>query len=379
MDIVKTLFWVSVAFIIVVIAGYPVILALYNLFRNRQTRKGEFEPIVSVIISAHNEENHIAEKIQNTLGLAYPREKLEIIVASDGSDDQTNNIVEDYVDHGVQLHAYDRMGKTGIQNESVKRASGEIIVFSDANAMYQKDALKMIVRNFLDPHVGCVCGQLIYGDNEKGAGFSEIIYWEYEKYLKRLESRVSSLIGVNGSIYAVRKADYVELDTHLISDLVEPLEIVKRGKRVVYEADAKSYESPSDSFSMEFERKVRILTRSIQGFLHVRGLFNPMRYGFFSIQLLMHKILRYFVPFALIVFLGTSILLSNTQPYYWIFLTTVAALVCSLIAKLNENKSTPLMKIFSLVYYYTIMNQAIVVAWKNVYKKKQYNFWDTKH
>ena len=279
----ELIFWMSVSFVAGATFVYPIMLAFLSLFMKKASVFRSDEPTVSLIIAAHNEGKIIRDKIENSLELDYPREKLEIIVASDGSSDETNDIVKSFSVKGVKLHAYDRLGKTGIQNEATLRSSGEIIVFSDANAMYRRDAVRKLVRNFGDDGIGCVSGQLIYRRrDEYVAAESESSYWSYEKYLKSKESALSSLIGVNGSIYAVRKRDYVYIDNKLISDLVEPLEIVRHGKRVVYEPEAVSEEEPSGSFDKEFKRKVRILTRSIQGVLHMRVLLNPFRYGIFA-------------------------------------------------------------------------------------------------
>lgn len=374
------IFFISIFFIVFVTFGYPLLLILFNLFNPKKNAPyGEMKkfPFVSIIISAYNEEAVIAQKLENSLHLDYPKEKLEIIVASDGSSDKTNEIVQSYESKGIRLYVYNRMGKTGIQNETVKKAGGEIIVFSDANAIYQSDAIQKLVRNFYDSRIGCVCGQLIYKKDEKIiGGVGENDYWNYEKFLKQEESRLSSLIGANGSIYAVRKIDYVELDPGLISDLVEPLEIVKRGKKVVYEKEAVSVEESSQSITEELDRKIRILTRSIQGILYMRCLFNPFRYGFFAVQLLIHKLFRYLIPIFLITGLFSLSLLTGHMVYYSIFLFTVILMLFGIIGKFYpEGKRPP--KIFLIIYYYVAVNYAVMVAWKNIILKKKYLIWDT--
>jgi cellulose synthase/poly-beta-1,6-N-acetylglucosamine synthase-like glycosyltransferase len=377
MPIFEWIFWIAVAFSISVNIGYPAMLQILSLFKKHKITYWETKPKVTMIISAYNEDIFIKKKLENALNQDYPSDKLEIIVASDGSTDGTNEIVMGFQDQGVKLHAHERLGKTGVQNESVKQATGEVIVFSDSNAMYREDAISKLIRNFGDNRIGCVCGQLQYqGDTRSPAGLCEISYWNYEKFIKRLESRLSSLIGVNGSIYAIRKSDYVEINNHLISDLVEPLEIVKRGKRVIYEPEAISIEQPSASYEEEFERKVRILTRSIDGFLHMKTLLNPLRYGFFSVQLWFHKILRYLVPFFLAAATLSLIFLTHQPFYYVIYCLVITALVFAAIARFTEGgqKSTLL---FSLIYYYLKVNFALTLAWINILKGKKITLWAT--
>lgn len=373
----KVIFWSSLTIIIFVTLVYPVMIYILSLFIRKQEVLWNGEPTVSLIIAAYNEESVIKEKLENSLKLDYPNEKLEIIVASDGSIDRTNEIVASFGDKGVKLYKYDRMGKTGIQNETVKKAKGEILVFSDANGMYKEDAIKKIIRNFEKDKIGCVCGQLIYEDEDvSAAGVTESAYWDYEKSLKTAESKLSSLIGANGSIYAIRKNDYIELDNSLISDLVEPLEIVKKGKKVKYEPDAISIEKSSSSMNMEFTRKVRILTRSIKGILHMRSLFNPFKFGLFSVQLFVHKMLRYLMPIFLMLCSLSIIFLTHEILYFLLFTLLITLLVFAIIAKFTENTANN-NKFFSLIYYYLIVHYALFLAWGKVLKKEKMTIWTT--
>jgi cellulose synthase/poly-beta-1,6-N-acetylglucosamine synthase-like glycosyltransferase len=330
-----------------------------------------------LLISAHDEEDVIADKLRNSLALDYPRDKLEIIVASDGSTDRTSLIVDGFKSRGVKLYEYSRRGKTGIQNEAVKKAEGEIIVFSDANAIYKPDALRKLVRNFGDDRIGCVCGQLVYLSEKDGEqSLGEKWYWGYEKLLKKFESRASSLIGVNGSIYAIRKEDYIDLDESLISDLVEPLKIIRAGKKVVYESEAVSEEPLSGSYRIEFLRKIRILTRSIQGILHEKTLLNPLRYGIISVEILVHKMFRYIIPVVLMISLLALIFLSDEMPYFIIFWCISVFLVLGIIGKFLPEESQKY-KICHLSYYYVLVNYAVILAWINVVKGERIDVWST--
>ena len=371
---------ISISYILIITFGYPILISFLCLFKTKKRNFVLTTPTVSLIISAHNEEKVISEKLDNSFSLDYPKEKLEIIVASDGSTDRTDEIVKGFHDKGVKLYTYDRIGKTGVQNKTVKMAQGQIIVFSDANANYRKDAVRMLVRNFSSDRIACVCGQLIYENPEiedlNSAASAESSYWNYEKFLKSRESRLSSLLGVNGSIYAIRKSDYVELDPTLISDLVEPLELVKRKKKVMYEPDAISTEKASSTYTVEFDRKIRIITRSLLGLWSTRSLFNPFKFGFISIQFFLHKFCRYLIPFFLIITEVSLIFLSHKKFYLILFYLSVFFILLALYAKFNESDKTKF-KLPSLCYYYLQVNFAVLLAWRNVINKTKITVWST--
>lgn len=369
--------WGSVIAVVVVTLGYPALLALTApMVRNRNMDE-LWEPSVSLIIAAYNEESVIGDKLNNSLELSYPRDKLEIIVASDGSTDQTNNIAKSYESRGVVLLSFPRTGKTGVQNQVAKRATGEILVFSDANALYKPDAIGKLVRNFSDPDVGGVCGQLDYLVDAEGAGNSESLYWRYEKFIKRRESELSSVVGANGSIYAVRRSDYVQLDDDMISDFVEPLALVRSGKRVVYEAEAVSIEAASTSYGAEYRRKVRILTRSIRGLLRMRQLLNPLRFGIFAVQLIMHKLLRFLTPAFLIAGVSALTGLALLGKYRPLFLTAVAITTVATIVTSRRTADRPSMFVRAchLLCYYVLANWALVLAWRNVVRGDHMTLW----
>ncbi|MCA1591767.1 MAG: glycosyltransferase family 2 protein, partial [Acidobacteria bacterium] len=206
----EIIFWVSAAALGYTYAGYPVLLWCVSRLRPRAVRRAECEPMVSVIITAYNEERDLRGKLENTLALDYPREKLKIIVASDCSTDATDDIAREFSARGVQLHRQPtRAGKTSAQNAAVELARGEIILFSDATTLYEPDVVREMVPYFADAEVGCVAGRLIYVDPEgTSVGRGAQSYWSYETFLKRHESRTRSLIGASGCLYAVRRAAY---------------------------------------------------------------------------------------------------------------------------------------------------------------------------
>ena len=235
------LFWVSLGLLVWTHLAYPFAAALGARIRPRRVRKDELMPRVSLIVAAHNEEEVIQRRLENLLALEYPKDKLEIVVASDASDDRTDELVERHP--GVRLIRCPRGGKVAAQNHTVPQTSGEILAFTDANATWTPDALRKLVRGFADPEVAYVCGRVALmqadGTNREGA------YWRFEVWLREQESRLGSVTGGNGAIYAVRREDYVDVDPRFGHDLAFPYLMVQRGRRAVYEPEATSQEKPS--------------------------------------------------------------------------------------------------------------------------------------
>lgn len=284
--------------------GYPLLLSIRR--KKSFQRDDTFEPSVSLIITAYNEERVIVSKLQNSLELDYPRGKLEIILASDGSTDATVLMAKKIPD--IKVMSLERKGKTFAQNSAAKVAKGDILIFSDANGYYSEDAVRKIVRNFKDSKIGCVCGELSYKGNSK-----EGLYWKYEIMIKKLEGRTGELLGANGCIYAVRKEYYVDLANEVISDFVEPLKIFESGKYVLYENEAYAWE---DNPNEVLQRKRRIILRSLQSLKHLKILLNPLNKRNLFWQLLSHKILRWFMPFILISLFVSSFMLYNEGDLY---------------------------------------------------------------
>jgi cellulose synthase/poly-beta-1,6-N-acetylglucosamine synthase-like glycosyltransferase len=316
LEVVKFIFWFFLFLGSYVYFIYPLILWLLCSCIKRPVKKSQIFPKLSIIISVHNEEGIIGKKIKNTLELDYPKENLEVIVASDASCDKTNEIVGGFKDSGIKLLSLNqRNGKTFAQNEAAKIANGEIFVFSDATTIYEPQVLKKIVANFADPKVGAVGGELVYVDkNKTPIGEGNGLYWKYEKFLKKRESQISSLIGVSGCCYAVRKELYEPIRPDLISDFVIAQIIYKKGKRVVYEPEALSYEETNATPKEEFKMRVRVAVRSLYGLWCMKNLLNPFKYGFFSIQLISHKVMRYLIPIIFIIlFLANVSLWAQTD------------------------------------------------------------------
>ncbi len=360
----EILFWITLAIVLYVYIGYPILLLTISLFYQKKVDKASITPTVTLIISAYNEEKSIKGKIENTLSLDYPKDRLEIIVVSDCSTDRTDDIVKGFYPQGVKLLRLEqRMGKTAGLNRAVKEASGEIIVFTDANAFYKKDALLKLVRNFNDPQIGCVTGESRYVENKNSPSAGcEGMYWNYENVIKYLESKVGSVVCGDGAIYAIRKELYQTLDNNDIADTLTPVQIVLKGFRNVYEPEAICFEEATQTFQDEFRRKVRISSRAWNSLMKIEGLLNPFRNGFFSIQVLSHRILRWLIPFFLIpLFLLNIPLMEKHIIYKIIFLSQTLIYLLAMIGFFLKDKIKGISLIY-IPYYFVMVNAALFIG-----------------
>jgi glycosyltransferase involved in cell wall biosynthesis len=307
--IAAAIFLGSFAVIAWVYAGYFIVLGAMATFRGRPVRKSPIEPTVSLIICAYNEDADIRRKLEETLALDYPGDRLEVIVASDGSTDRTDDIVREFAPRVRLLHVPGRHGKTAAQNAAVEVATGDIIIFSDVSTVYPRNNIRAIVANFADPEVGCVSGDLIYlREAENPSGEGRALFWNYERQMRIWESRVHSLIGTTGCCCAMRRELYVPLDPGTISDFVEPGLITQRGWRTVLEVGAPAYErAESRSVRDELHRRARVITRGLRGAFCMPDLLNPLRHPWFAIELWSHRVLRWLSPVLLLVMLVASV------------------------------------------------------------------------
>jgi cellulose synthase/poly-beta-1,6-N-acetylglucosamine synthase-like glycosyltransferase len=371
-------FWIIILIILYTYAGYSLLILVLSLFFKRPPKKNEIYPKVTYLITAYNEEKSIAEKLQDTLSLDYPKEKLEVMVASDGSTDRTDEIVKGFEDRGVVLKRVEgRVGKTATQNEAVKAATGEIIIFSDATTKYSKDAIRKIVRNYADENVGAVSGRYEYV-NPTGApvGIGTILFWKYENFIKSMQTRIRTITGCCGCIYSVRKDAYVPLPPDIISDLVEPLKIIERGYRIVFEPEAVAYEETTETSKQEFSMRVRVISRGMQGLWYMRTLFNPFRYGFVSFQLFSHKVLRWMVPFMLFHLFVSNIFLTGHTFFNLTFIVQILFYSGAAFGYLLDKRGKKV-KLFALPLYYCVVNIASAVALFRTIRGKKAVVWET--
>jgi cellulose synthase/poly-beta-1,6-N-acetylglucosamine synthase-like glycosyltransferase len=374
----EILFWTSVLALLYTYIGYPALVGLVGAIRPRPHKRAACEPTVTVVITAYNEERALAAKLENTLELDYDPMKLEIIVASDCSTDRTDEIVQSFKDRGVRLHRqHERLGKTAAQNSAVTQARGEIILFSDATTLYRPDVLRALVPNFADSTVGCVAGHLTYVDpTRSGTGRGASSYWSYETFLRRNESRISSLIGAPGCLYAVRRDAYVPLYHEACSDFIIATKMVEQGLRAVYEPQAVCEEETNRQADRELRMRVRIIAQTLTDLWRHRALLNPLRGGFYSIQLLSHKVLRYLVPmFLVIVFLTSAVLAPNLWFYTIVFAGQVVFYAAALVGWLLERRGVTLGPLV-LPAYFVLANLAAILAFYQFLRGERYARWE---
>lgn len=372
-------FWLLLALVVYVYAGYPLLLVLVRqLGGSRPVKRAAQEPPVTLVISAFNEEDVIDGKLRNSLALDYPRDRLQVMVVSDSSDDRTDEIVASFAADGVEmLRMPERSGKTLGLNAALQCARGDIVIFSDANAMYAPDVVRNLVRNFADASVGAVVGESTYTDPEAESERSEGLYWRYETAIKRLESEIGSVVGGDGAIYAIRRVMYVPMRADALSDFVNPLQIVRSGHRCVYEPEARSYERAAGDFDKEFRRKVRIVNRAWRALLGMRGLLNPVRYGFFAFQLVSHKLLRWLVPVFMAGLLILNALLLDEGSIYRLAICfqTIFYLLAALGYAARRRRSMP--ALLSIPYYFCLVNLASALGIVDAFRGRTYTTWTT--
>jgi cellulose synthase/poly-beta-1,6-N-acetylglucosamine synthase-like glycosyltransferase len=373
----ELIFWLSAAALFYTYVGYPIVIASISLLFPRKVMRGEFQPNVSIIITAYNEERDLAAKLENTLALDYPTELLKVIVASDCSTDRTDAIAQSFSTRGVLLHRQpERLGKTAAQNAAVEKAGGEIILFSDATSLYQTDVLRQMMPNFTDPTVGCVAGRLIYvdpGDSRVGRGARS--YWNYETFLKKHESRACSLIGASGCLYAVRRSAYTPLYHEACSDFIIATKMIEQRLRTVYEPNAVCTEETNQKHDNEMKMRVRIIAQTFTDLWRHRSMLNPFKAGLYGLQLLSHKALRYFVPFFLMGLFATSGILSSSFFYRLAFVAQIAGYASAALSWLLEKFGVH-SRLLALPHYFVLANLASLIALFRFLRGERYARWE---
>jgi len=376
--IATLIFWLSLAALVYVYVGYPMLLAVLATFSRRKPSSLGYEPTISVLIAARNEEAGIGRKIEQTLALDYPVDKLEVIVLSDASTDATDAIVTSCADPRVRLlRMPERKGKTHAQNQGVTVATGEILVFSDATTTYHPQALRYLASNYAEPSVGAVSGRYQYFDPEQASptGLGTIAFWNYENLIKKFQSRIRTISGCCGCIYSVRKEAYTALPDDVISDLVQPLWTIQKGYRVVFEDRALAFEETTKSTTEEFKMRVRVVTRGIRGLLSVPGLLNPVKYPWMAFQLLSHKVLRWLVSFFLILLFMSNGVLATRQPYLALFALQILFYMLAVLSRVVPVHRH--MKLLGIPLYFCTVNVAALFSIFEVFRGRKYTVWET--
>ncbi len=363
--VIEIVFWVCVALIGYAYVAYPILVwGLSQIFGRTPACDWSAEaslPLVSVLIAAHNEEKVIADRIANALALDYPADRLEVVIASDGSSDETARTVRRVADPRVRLlESPLRRGKASVLNAAFRSLRGEIVLLSDANTFTDVDALRRMVQWFADPRIGVVCGRLVLTDPATGQNVDSL-YWRYETFLKRCEGRLGELLGANGAIYAVRRSCFTGIrnDT-IVDDFIIPLVARLRcGSTIMYDETAIAHEETAPDLGSEFRRRSRIGAGGFQSIVTLRRLLRP-RHGWLAFSFLSHKVLRWLCPFLMLGVLGTNLFLA-TNPLYRV--TLIGQVLGYGLSALGLASGTrPSLRVLRLATMFTTMNAALLVG-----------------
>lgn len=374
----EIIFGVGIAALFYVYLGYPFLVWLAGFFRPLKTKKSAIEPSVTILITAYNEEKVLRQKIENTFALEYPKEKLEILVASDGSTDATDKIAREFADAGVKLFRQEgRKGKTYTQNKAVEQCAGEIIVFSDATTMYEKNILRELLPNFADETIGCAAGKLVYVDaaeSDVGAGAKK--YWNYETFLKERESLACSLIGASGCLYAVRKSAYQPMYAEACSDFLICTILYRQNLRSVFEPKAVCTEETNRRTEKELQMRVRVISQTFSDLWINRDMLNPLKSGFFAVELLSHKLLRYAVPLFLVLIFLSSILLAISSTVFLLISFLQIAFYGAAFGALLLEKAKIKAGILSVPLYFVLANAASAIGFYKFLRGEKFTRWE---
>ncbi|MEM0575471.1 glycosyltransferase family 2 protein [Flavobacterium polysaccharolyticum] len=386
----KILFWILLSVIVYTYVGYGILL--YAIIKIRRFLKmgkklaidTSYEPEVTLFIAAYNEKDYVAAKMKNTLALEYPKEKINIVWVTDGSDDGTPDVLRGYPKTTV-YHLDERNGKIGAMNRGMDFVKTPIVIFSDANTNLGKESIRRIVNLFSNPKVGCVSGEkrIVDKESDVASGAGEGIYWKYESALKKWDAELYSVVGAAGELFAIRTSLYrhVEKDT-LLDDFIISLRVAQEGYTIQYDPDAYAIESASANVKEEFKRKVRISAGGIQSIVRLRSLLNVFKYGTLSFQYISHRVLRWsLTPLCLILLIPVLSILAINEGifsfglYSTLFWLQFLFYASALLGWFLENRETRV-KILFVPYYFFIMNVCVVLGFFRYMKKSQSVNWE---
>lgn len=382
MRVLEGLFWLSLLALAYTYVGYPALMCAWGAVRPRRScvsaTKSATKSMISVVIIAHNEASRIGARLENLLKLDYPRDRLEVIVASDGSTDDTVERARAYERAGVVVIACDRRrGKPSVLNEVVPRATGDIVVLADARQRFQSTALAAVVRHFADPGVGAVSGELVLTRNGEATTVGEGVgfYWRYEKLIRKSESRADSTVGATGAIYAIRRRLFEPLaaDT-ILDDVLVPMRIARRGYRVLFESDARAYDHVAPTAREEFRRKVRTIAGNFQLFAREPWLLSPFQNRLWF-QTVSHKGLRLTAPVFHATALGANLIVAAQPMYRYMLAAQIVFYVVALggFALRNTRRRLPLV---AVPYTICLLSWATAIAFVRYVTGRQKVTWD---
>jgi cellulose synthase/poly-beta-1,6-N-acetylglucosamine synthase-like glycosyltransferase len=388
--ILKIVFWILLLILVYSYIGYGLILyiiiCLKKLFYpSADDKSDKFEPEVCLFVTAYNEEDYIRKKIENTLQLDYPAEKIQYVWVTDGSDDATPEIIRQY-DNMEVYHLPERRGKMHAMNRGMKFVKKPVVIFSDTNTFLNKDAIRHIVKKFSDPETGCVAGEkrIVENRSDVAAAAGEGIYWRYESWIKKMDAELNSALGAVGELFAIRTDLFedVESDT-ILDDFIISLRIAQKGYRIEYASDARAEESASLNVKEELKRKIRIAAGGVQTIFRLKSLLNPFKYGLLSWQYISHKVMRWtLAPVALFIILPLNLIIvfsegiwSILSLYPFILYAQIAMYLMALIGWFFENRKLRL-KILFIPYYFIFVNYAAIRGIYRYIMGKQPASWE---
>jgi cellulose synthase/poly-beta-1,6-N-acetylglucosamine synthase-like glycosyltransferase len=373
------LFWILVAAVVYGYLGYPLTVATAARLLDRRVAKGPITPKLSVIIAAYDEADTIRARVENALGSLWPGDALEVIVASDGSTDETVERASEVDPARVRVLDLPRRGKAAALERGAAHASGDVLVFTDANTMFRPDALAQMAFNFADPSVGGVAGRTCYevANEADSSGKGEDLYWRYDTWLKGLESRTGSVVSAHGGIYAVRRELFRPVeDPAVTDDFAISTAVVDQGYRLVFEPDAVGVERTMAEGGTEFRRRIRLMTRGLRGVLLRRRLLNPLRHGFYAVALGSRKVLRRLLPITFPPLLVLSLALAPTSALFAALAAgQLAFLTLAAVGWLTRRTELGKLKPLFVPYYFLLANLASMAALVNVLKGERIERW----
>ncbi len=385
---IQLLFYLSLAVLVYTYLGYGAILYLmvkvkHYFYPPKPIFQAIYDrdlPTVTHLIAAYNEEDFIESKINNSLKLDYPLEKMEILVVSDGSDDNTPQLVQNF-EEVHHMFEPKRGGKIAAVKRAMKEVDSDIVIFSDANTFLNKEAVRRIVARFEDERVGAVAGEkrIFIPEDSTASVAGEGLYWKYESFLKRMDSELYSVVGAAGELFAIRRDLMPEIPTDtIIEDLYLTMSIAMKGKRVAYESEAYAVETGSSSIEEEMKRKIRICAGGFQAIQRLSGVFNPFVHKWLTFQFFSHRVLRWtLAPLALLVvfFANLSLVLSDGGIFTWLFIGQVLFYALSLIGYLKRNEEKQ-RTVFFVPFYFSMMHFSAFRGFARFLGKKQTVVWE---
>lgn len=389
----QLIFWLCLAIVFYAYLGYGIVLYLMVKFKRLVSSKSDTPyweqeadlPTVTFIVAAYNEEDWISEKLKNCFELDYPKNKIHYFFVTDGSNDRTPGIIENFpVPEGIQLSLYhqdERRGKIAAVERVMEFVKTPIVIYTDANTVVNQQAVRNIVRHYADPKVGAVAGEkrISLEDKAQASGAGEGIYWKYESTLKKWDSELYSVVGAAGELFSIRTSLYepVPKDT-IIEDFFMTLRIAQRGYRVIYEPGAYAAETSSASVKEELKRKIRIAAGGIQAIIRLAPLLNIFKYGVLTFQYISHRVLRWtLAPLALPLLLITNIILaqSGSTFYQFILIGQITFYLLAVIGLVMERRQLKF-KAFFVPYYFCMMNYAVYRGFGRIMTGRQSVLWE---